>query len=48
MTQIGEQRLNAAQQSIEDNNEKYVNMNLMFSLAMLTILVLLVFIFTMN
>lgn len=48
MTMMGKPRLNAAQQSIEDNNDKFVSMNLMFSLAMLTILVLLVFIYTMD
>jgi hypothetical protein len=45
---IGKPNLNAAQKSIQDNNDRFVNMQLMFALAMLTIFVLLVFIFMMD
>ena len=42
LTFVGKQIPNAAQQSIVDNNELYVNQNLLFILAVLTMAVLLV------
>ena len=45
---FGPTHLNAVQQSIKDNNERYVNMNLMFVLAILTVVILIVFIYTME
>lgn len=48
LTYIGPVQLNAVQQSIKDNNERFVNMNLMFILAILTVVILIVFIYTMD
>jgi hypothetical protein len=47
LVSIGKPLKNAAQQSIEDNNSMYVKQNLIYILAVLTIFVLLVFMYVL-